>query len=143
MLTLGLMVKKSVQVGPEARPTCPCFGVFCFLCALIASLFGANDASADAPPAAMKATPFAAPAAVLGLNNPYLVAASLKPRSPERPEVLGFKLSKNIVNLVHRVETLARDGVALNQRKLEHSEKLNLRVESRYGGGVLQLRYRR
>lgn len=143
MLISGLMLKKSVQVGCEARPTCPCFGVFCFLCALIASLFGAKSASADAPLAAIKATPFAAPAAVLGLNNPYLVAASLTPTSPESPEVIGFTLSRNIVHLVHRVETLARYGVELNQRKLEHSEKLNLRVQSRFGGGVLQLCYRR
>jgi len=143
MLTSGLMVKKSVQVRRAAHPRCPCFGVFCFLCALITSLFGAKSASAETPLAAIKATPVAAPAVVLGLNHPYLVAASLGKTSLERPEVRGFTLSKNIVNLVHRVEILARHGVELNQRKLEHSDKLNLRVQSRYGGGVLQLCYRR
>lgn len=143
MLTLGLLVKKSVQVGPVARQTCPFFGVFCFLCALIASLFGANDASADTPPAALKATPFAVPAAVLGLNNPYLVAASMNKESLKRPKVIRFMLSRNIVNLVHRVERLACHGVELNQRNSPQAEKLNLLVQSRYGGGVLQLRYRR
>jgi hypothetical protein len=142
MLTVGMSVRKSVQWGCEARKTCPLFGVFCFLGALLASLFGAKSASADAPPAAIKATPIAAPAAVLGLSNPYLVAASVRGPSVERPEVLGFTFSKNLLRMVNRVEVLARDGVELNARRIS-AEKLNLRVQSRLGGGVLQLRYRR
>jgi hypothetical protein len=138
------MVKKRVvEAGLNARRTCPCLGVLCFLGAFIASLFGARSAAADGPPAAIKATPLAAPAAVLGLSNPYLVAASVNRQASRQPEVLGFQLSRSLVDLVQRVETLARDGVELNQRKLPRAEKLNLRVQSRYGGGVLQLRYQR
>jgi len=103
---------------------------------------GAKSANADAPAAAIKSTPFAAPAAVLGLNNPYLIAASTGASSLERPEVLGFTLSKTLVRMVHRVEVLARDGVELHTRR-SVADKLNLRVQSRSGGGVLQLRYRR
>ena len=137
-----MRLRKSVQWGCDARKTCPLFGVFCFLGALVASLFGAKTASADAPAAAIKVTPIAAPAAVLGLSNPYLVAASVKAPSLERPEVMGFQFSKNLVRMVNRVEVLARDGVELNTRK-PTAEKLNLRVQSRLGGGVLQIRYRR
>ena len=135
-------MRKSLQLGCGARRTCPLLGVFCFLGALVASLFGARSASADAPLAAIKATPFAAPAAVLGLSNPYLVAASTKAPSLDRPEIVGFQFSRNLMRMVNRVEVLARDGVELNQRRVS-PEKLNLRVQSHSGGGVLQLRYRR
>ena len=47
------------------------------------------------------------------------------------------------MDFAKRVEKLATFGVDLNQRKLERIEKLNLRVRGRYGGGVLQLCYRR
>ena len=113
------------------------FGMCCFLCAFVASLFGTKTASADAPIAALKTTPLAAPAAVLGMSNPYLVAAAAKPR------VMRFTFSRDLVKLVHRVERLAVHGVELNQRKFSQPEKLNLRVQSRFGGGVLQLCYRR
>jgi hypothetical protein len=142
MLTVGMSVRKNVQWGCEARKTCPLFGVFCFVGALLASLFGAKNVSADAPLAALKSTPIAAPAAVLGLSNPYLVAASVNRPSVERPEATGFTFSKNLRRMVDRVEVLARDGIALNTRRVT-AEKLNLRVQSSLGGGVLQLRYRR
>ena len=141
MLGTGMSVRKSVQLGCGARKTCPLFGVFCFLGALIASLLGARSVRADTPPAAIK-TPLAAPAAVLGLGNPYLVAASVNSPTLQRPEVLGFTFSRNLVRMVNRVEVLARDGVELNARR-PYRERLNLVVQSRSGGGVLQLRYRR
>jgi hypothetical protein len=112
--------------------------VFCFLCALIASLLGAKEASAETPLAVLKTAPFSAPAAVLGVTNPRVIAAAT-----QTPEVLRFRFSRDLVDFAHRVERLARDGVELNQRKLVHDEKLNLRVQSRFGGGVLQLCYRR
>jgi membrane associated rhomboid family serine protease len=133
-----MMARKSVQLAANARRTCPCFGVLCFLCAFIASLFGTKSASADTPLPALKATPIAAPAAVLGMMNPYVVAAAAK-----KPRILGFTFSKDLRDLAKRVEHLAVHGVDLNQRKLQHTEKLNLRVQSRLGGGVLQLCYRR
>ena len=117
--------------------------MLCFLGAFLATLFGSKNASADAPPAAIQSTPLAAPIAVLGLSNPYLIAASVEAPTLEKPTVLGFTFSRGPGDLVNRVEILARDGVELNQRGLPHAEKLNLRVESRFGGGVLQLRYRR
>jgi hypothetical protein len=118
--------------------------MFCFLCAFFASLFGAKSASADAPIAALKATPIAAPATTLGLTNPYVVAAALERPAIEAPRgILGFTLSRGILDFVHRVEKLAVHGVELNQRNLQQTEKLNLRVQSRLGGGVLQLCYRR
>lgn len=133
-------MRKRVQAGRPARRKCPCFGVFCFLCALITSLFGTKSASADTPLAAIKSTPLAAPAAVLGVTHPYVIAGAIEDRAPE---VLGFTFSQDLVDLVNRVEDLAMYGLELNQRKPQHSEKLNLRVESRLGGGVLQLCYRR
>ena len=137
-------MRKSVQSGLGARRTCPCFGVLCFLCAFIASLFGAKSASADAPvAAAIKTTPFAAPAAVLGLSNPYVVAAAFEGPAIEKPKLIGFTFSRDLIDLAQRVEWLAVHGVELNQRKLPHAEKLNLRVQSLIGGGVLQLRYQR
>jgi hypothetical protein len=140
-------MRKSVQVGLGARRTCPCVGVLCFLCAFIASLFGAKTASADAPvPAAAaikKTTPLAAPAAMLGLTNPYVVAAALKRPAVAKPRIIDFTFSDDLVDLVQRVEKLAVHGVELNQRRLSHTDKLNLRVQSRLGGGVLQLYYRR
>ena len=137
-------MRKSVQVGPEDRRICPCFGMLCFLCAFLASLFGAKSASADAPVAALKTTPLAAPATTLGLTNPYVVAAALERPAIEAPRgILGFTLSRDILDFVHRVEKLAVHGVELNQRNLQQTEKLNLRVQSRLGGGVLQLCYRR
>ena len=73
-----------------------------------------------------------------------MVAAALKRPAIEAPKgILGFTLSRDILDFVHRVEKLAVHGVELNQRKLSSSEKLNLRVQSRFGGGVLQLCYRR
>jgi hypothetical protein len=142
------MVRKSVQLSASARRSCPGFGVLCFLCAFIASVLGAKDASADTPLPAIKTTQLAAPAAVLGVTNPYLVAAVLKKpvlvaRVLEKPEVRGFTFSKDLQKLYRRVEILAIDGVDLNQRKASHPEKLNLRVQTRLGGGVLQLCYRR
>lgn len=139
------MVKKSVQAGLCARQRCPLFGMLCFLCAFVTSLFGTKTASADAPIAALKkTTPIAAPAAVLGMSNPYLIAAAASPLvDAATPQVLRFRLSRDLLDLVHRVERLAVDGVELNQRKLSQPEKLNLRVQSRLGGGVLQLCYRR
>ena len=137
-------MKKSVQLGLNAPRTCPCFGVLCFLCALIAGLFGAKGASADAPVAAIKTSTLTAPAVTLGLSNPYVIAAALeRPAVRPRGGFLGFTLSRDLINLVQRVETLAVHGVELNQRKLEHQEKLNLRLQSRLGGGIVQLCYRR
>ena len=136
-------MRESVQVGRRAPKTCPCFGVLCFLCAFITSLFGSRSASADTPVAALQSTPLAAPAAVLGLTNPYVVAAALKRPAIEKPKLIGFTLSRDLMELVQRVENLAVDGVALNQRKFPQADKLNLRVQSRLGGGVVQLRYRR
>ena len=138
------MVRKSVQVGFRAQRKCPCFGMFCFLCAFVASLFGAKTASADAPIAALKTTPLAAPATTLGLTNPYVVAAALERPAIEEPKgILGFTLSRDFLDFVHRVENLAIYGVELKQRNLQQADKLNLRVQSRLGGGVLQLCYRR
>lgn len=139
------MVKKSVQAPWCARQRCPLFGMLCFLSAFVASLFGTKTASAEAPIAVLKkATPIAAPAAVLGLSNPHLIAAAATPLAErDTPQVLRFRLSRDLLKLVHRVERLAVDGVDLNQRKFTHAEKLNLRVQSRFGGGVLQLCYRR
>jgi hypothetical protein len=102
-------------------------------------MFGAESASADPPLPAIKATPIAAPAAVLGMTNPYLIAAAAQ----KKPEVLGFTLSHDIRNLAAQVERLARYGVDLNQRKLPHTEKLQLRVKPQGVGGVLQICYRR
>lgn len=132
------MVRKSVQLGANARRTCPCFGMLCFLCAFIASLFGTNAASADTPLPVLKVAPVAAPATVLGMMNPFLIAAAVK-----KPKVFGFTFSQDLRDLVKRVETLAVHGVELNPRKFQQAEKLNLRVQSRLGGGVLQLCYRR
>lgn len=136
----GLMTGKSVQLGEGVGRRCPCFGVLCFLCAFVSSLFGAKSASADTPPTAIKTTSLAVPATVLGVTNPYLVAAAMK-----TPEVRGFTLSQDIRDLAAQVERLARYGVDLNQRKMPHAEKLQLRVDTRtHGvGGILQLRYRR
>jgi len=97
-----------------------------------------RTASADTPPAAIQSAPLAAPAAVLGLHNPYLIAAAAG-----TPQLRGFSFSQDLMDFARRVERLATFGVDLNQRKLPHAEKLNLRVQSRYGGGVLQLCYRR
>jgi hypothetical protein len=115
----------------------------CFLVAFVASLVGAKGASADTPVAAIKTGPLAAPAATLGLTNPYVIAAAFKRPAIEAPRGLGFTLSRDVLNLVHRVETLAIHGVELNRKKPHHREPLNLRVQSRLGGGVLQLCYRR
>jgi hypothetical protein len=110
------------------------------LCAFVSSLFGAKSASADTPPTAIKTTPLAVPATVLGVTNPYLIAAAMK-----APEVRAFTLSQDIRDLAAQVEKLARYGVDLNQRKMPRSEKLQLRVDTRTRGvgGILQLRYRR
>jgi len=135
----GLRVRKSVQLGSDARPTCPCLGVLCFLCAVIASLVGAKSASADPPPKLIQVTSFAAPATVLGVTNPYLVAAAM-----QSSEVLRFGFSRNIRDAAHRLEKLARFGVDLNQRGAQlRDEKLQLRIQSQLSGGVLQICYRR
>ena len=94
-------MKKSVQLGANAHRTCPGFAVLCFLCAFITCLFGAKSASADTPPAAIRTTPLAVPATVLGMTNPYLVAAAIK-----TPEVRGFTLSQDIRDLAAQVEKL-------------------------------------
>ena len=132
-----MKMRQGVELEGAAR-RCPCFGVFCFLCAFVASLFGANLACADTPLPALKTTSFAAPAAVLGVTNPRLIEAAAG-----KPAVRGFTFSRDLRDLALRVEKLARFGVDLNQHKIVHPEKLNLRVESRLGGGVLQLCYRR
>ncbi|HET6415921.1 MAG TPA: hypothetical protein VFG22_06470 [Polyangiales bacterium] len=131
------MVKKSVQVGLDARRRCPCFGMFCFLCAFITSIFGAKSASAESPLPAIRTTQIALPISVLGLNNPYLIAAATR-----TPRVIRFLLSRDIRDLAARVDKLARYGVDLNQRKLPHTEKLQLRVRQRGPGGVVLLSYR-
>ncbi|UCF48814.1 MAG: hypothetical protein JSU89_16890 [Myxococcales bacterium] len=131
-------MKRFVQLGSNAPRRCPCLGVLCFLCAFVASLFGAHSASADTPPAAIKTTPLAAPAAVLGVTNPHVIAGAVK-----SPQVIGFTFSRDLRSLYLRVEKLAIYGVDLNQRKMPRAEKLNLRVNARLGGGVLQICYRR
>ncbi|MBT8467359.1 MAG: hypothetical protein KJN97_01310 [Deltaproteobacteria bacterium] len=125
-------------MGLSGPRRCPCLGVLCFLCALVSSLFGAKSASADAPLPAIKTMPIAAPAAVLGLTNPYVIAAAAS-----KPDVIRFTLSRDILDLAAHVERLALYGVDLNQRKLPHTERLQLRVEPRGVGGVLQICYRR
>ena len=133
-----LEVRGSFQLWPNAGRGRPCFGVLCFLCAFIASTFGAESALADTPPTAIKTTHLAAPATVLGVTNPYLVAAAMK-----TPEVRGFTWSQDILDLAAQVEKLARYGVDVNQRKMLHTERLQLRVKPRGVGGVLQICYRR
>ncbi|MGB3052464.1 MAG: hypothetical protein WBB42_15795 [Polyangiales bacterium] len=131
-------MRKSVQLGLGGPRRCPCFGVLCFLCAFASSLFGAKGASADAPLPAVKTGPIAAPAAVLGITNPYLIAAAAT-----KPDVMRFTLSRDIRDLAAQLERLAIYGVDLNQRKLPRTEKLQLRVKPRDVGGVLQICYRR
>lgn len=131
------MKMKSVKWGPDGSRRCPCLGVLCFLCAFISALFS-RTASADTPPAAIQSAPLAAPAAVLGLNNPYLIAAAAG-----TPQLQGFAFSSDLLDFARRVQKLAIFGVDLNQRKEPRTQRLNLRVRSRYGGGVLQLCYRR
>jgi hypothetical protein len=101
-------------------------------------MFGAESAFADTPPTAIKTVQLAAPATVLGVTNPYLVAAAI-----EAPEVRRFTLSQDVLDLAAHVDKLARYGVDLNQRKRLHAEKLQLRVKSRGVGGMLQICYRR
>ena len=101
-------------------------------------MFGAKSALADTPPTAIKTAQLAAPATVLGVTNPYLVAAAMK-----APVVQRFTLSQDILDLSAHVDKLARYGVDLNQRKRLHTEKLQLRVKQRDVGGVLQICYRR
>ncbi|KPK14572.1 MAG: hypothetical protein AMJ62_12740 [Myxococcales bacterium SG8_38] len=108
------------------------------MCALIGSIFFAKSASADPPAAAIQSAPFAAPAAVLGIGNPYLIQAAVG-----TPEAQGFTFSRDLLDFVAQVDKLARFGVDLNQRKLVRDEKLRLRVRGRLGGGVLQLCYQR
>lgn len=107
---------------------------------LIACLLGAKGVSADTPPTAIKTMPLTAPAMVLGVTNPYLIAAAIK-----TPKARGFFLSQDIRDLANQVEKLARYGVDLNQRKRLHTEKLQLRVETRTRGvgGVLKICYQR
>lgn len=126
--------KRKRSDGPRER--CSCFGISCFLCALLGGLFGARSASANPPVAVIKSTPLAVPAAVLGVTNPYLVAAAV-----ETPR--GFLLFDDIGDLARQVEKLARHGVDLNQHRAPQFEKLELRLQPSGVGGVLQLRYRR
>jgi hypothetical protein len=129
-----LKVEKRLQLGSRGR--CPCIGVLCFLVAFAASIFGTNEASADTSPTAIKGTPLVVPAAVLGVSNPYIIRAALP-----TPRAQRFLLSEDIRDLVKRVDTLARYGVDLNQRTPQ-SEKLQLRFQSLYMGGLLQICYR-
>ena len=131
-------MRKRFQPWSSDRRRCPWGGVLCFVCAFVASMFGAESALADTPPTAIKTAQLAAPAAVLGVTNRYVVAAAIKV-----PDVRRFTLSQDILDLAVHVEKLARYGVDLNQRKRLHTEKLQLRVEQRDLGGVLQLCYRR
>ena len=136
-------MKESGEAGRAGRRTCPCFGVFCFLCTFIAALFGARSASAEAPVAAIRTTSLAAPAVTLGLTNPHVLAAAFRhPAVRPARGLLGLTLSRDIIDFVRRVNKLAVYGLELNQRVIK-TEKLNLRVESRLGGGLLQLSYRR
>jgi hypothetical protein len=84
----------------------------------------------------IKSTPLAVPATVLGVTNPYLVAAAV-----EKPG--SFLLSEDIRELARQVEKLARHGVDLNQHRAPQFEKLELRLHPSGVGGVLQLCYRR
>jgi len=97
-----------------------------------------GNASADAPLPAIKTMPIAAPAAVLGMTNPYVIAAAAT-----KPKVLRFTISRDIRDLAAQVERLAHYGVDLNQRKLVRTEKLQLRLKPSGVGGVLQICYRR
>jgi len=81
-----------------------------------------------------------APATVLGLTNPYVIAAAME--SQTAPRVLGFTVSQDLRDAFKRFEKLARYGIDLNQRKIAHPEKVQLRVRQRGPGGVLELRYR-
>jgi len=110
--------------------------MLCFLAAFVAGLFTSSGASADPPASAIKGTPLVVPAAVLGVSNPYVVRAALPAPNPQR-----FLLSKDIRDLARRVDKLARDGLDLNQRN-SGPEKLQLRLHSKFGGGVLKLCYR-
>jgi hypothetical protein len=111
-------------------------GVGCFLCVLVGGLWGAKSASADPPVAVIKSTPLAVPATVLGVTNPYLVAAAVE-------EPRAFLLSQDIRDLARQVEKLARHGLDLNQHRTPQFEKLELRLQPSGVGGVLQLCYRR
>ena len=108
--------------------------------ALIACLVGTQDASADTPPTAIQTMPLAAPATVLGIMNPYLVAAAM-----DTPGAQRFRLSQDIRDFAKHVEKVARYGVDLNQRKGLQTKKLQLRVDTRTRGvgGVLKVCYQR
>jgi hypothetical protein len=82
--------------------------------------------------------PIAAPATLLGIADAHVIAAATM-----KPKLMGFTLSRDILDLAAQVERLARFGVDLNQRKLPHAEKLQLRVKPRGVGGVLEICYRR
>ena len=127
-------MKNKLQLG--LRRICPCIGVLCFLVAFAASIFVTSEASADTPATAIKGTPLIVPAAVLGVSNPYVIAAAVP-----TPKTQRFLLSKDIRALVKRVDRLARYGLDLNQRKPQ-PDKLQLRFQSRDFGGLLQICYR-
>ena len=127
-------MKKRLQLG--LRGICPCIGLLCFLVAFVASIFVTSEASADTPATAIKGTPLIVPAAVLGVSNRYVIAAAVR-----TPKAQRFLLSKDIRDLVKRVDRLARYGLDLNQRKPQ-LEKLQLRFQSRDFGGLLQICYR-
>lgn len=73
------------------------------------------------------------------MTNPYVIAAAVQ----TKPEVLRFTLSQDIRDVAARMHRLARYGVDLNQRRLPHTEKLQLRMKPRGVGGVLQICYQR
>jgi len=133
----GILNKVKVRTRLElgSRAACPCIGVLCFVVAFIASVV-ATEASADSPLTAIKGTPLVVPAAVLGVSNPYLIRAALP-----TPKAQRFLLSQDIRDLAKRVDDLARYGLDLNQRTPQ-PQKLQLRVQSRELGALLQICYR-
>lgn len=128
------MVKRGSELG--LKGTCPCIGVLCFLVALFTGLFTSQSASADAPAPAIKGTPLVVPAAVMGVTNPYLIRSALP-----TPNGHTTFLSEQLRMLARRADSLAREGLHLNQRSTR-KQKLHLRFDSRLSGGVVSLRYR-
>jgi len=61
------------------------------------------------------------------------------------PRLRRSVLPVRVLRFSFRVEKLARYGVDLNQHKVGHTEKLQLRVNTRTRGlgGILQICYRR
>ncbi len=105
--------------------------------ALMGLLIAPSRVEADAPVAAVKTTSFVVPATVLGVSNPYVLRAAFA-----NPASRRFTISRDIRDLVRRVDKLARFGVDLN-RHTPGPEKVQLRLQSRFGGGLVQICYRR